>query len=33
MKELEGKTGMALSMTNDYGQLKVYLQEHLRAGD
>lgn len=31
MKELEGKTGMALPMTNDYDKLKAYLQKHLRA--
>jgi len=31
MKELESKTGTALPMANDYGELKAYLQEHLRA--
>lgn len=33
MKELDGKTGTALPMTNDYNKLKVYLQERLRASD
>jgi threonine synthase len=33
MRELEGKTGTALTMTNDYNTLKVYLQEHLRTSD
>lgn len=33
MKELDGKTGMALPMTNDYDKLKVYLQGHLRDSD
>ena len=33
MQELESKTGVALPMDNDYDKLKVYLQEHLRAGD
>ena len=33
MEELSQKTGMALPMANDYDQLKVYLQEHLKAND
>jgi threonine synthase len=32
MQELESKTGEALPMDNDYDELKVYLQKHLRAG-